>query len=146
MSIRLLIADDYDGMREIIKSFIGEQPDIEVIGEAKDGENAVVLAKKLSPDMIIMDINMPKMSGIEAAGNILRYNPAARIIILSIHSHKYIVEAGLKVGVSGYVLKDYMVDDLIPALRAVMVNELFLSPKITDVEMGNYTKQPPKKK
>jgi len=140
MSIRLLIADDNDTVREIINSFISKQPDIEVIGEAKDGENAVVLAKKLSPDMIIMDINMPQMSGIEAAGNILRYNPSAPIIIVSIHSHKLIVEAGLKVGVSGYVLKDYIVDDLVPALRAAMVNERFLSPKITDVEIGNYTK------
>ena len=144
MSIKLLIVDDYDAMRNDIKSFVSKQPDIEVVGEAKDGETGVELAKKLSPDVVLMDISMPKLSGIEAAGNILRNNAAARIIILSMHSDKHFVEAGLKAGVLGYVLKTSIFDDLIPALRAVMANELFLSPKITDVEIGDYTKQPPK--
>jgi len=144
MSIKLLIVDDYDAMRNDIKSFVSKQPDIEVVGEAKDGETAVELAKKLSPDVVLMDISMPKLSGIEASGNILRDNSAARIIILSTHSDKRFVEAGLKAGALGYVLKTSIFDDLIPALRAVMANELFLSPKITDVEIGDYTKQPPK--
>ncbi len=144
MSIRLLIADDYDVMRENIKSFVVKQPDIEVVGEAKDGETAVELAKKLSPDVVLMDISMPKLSGIEAAGSILSNNAAARIIILSTHSNKRFVEAGLKAGVSGYVLKTSIFDDLIPAVRAVMANELFLSPQITDVKIEDYTKQPPK--
>ncbi len=144
MSIKLLIVDDYDTMRNDIKSFVSKQPDIEVVGEAKDGETGVELAKKLSPDVVLMDISMPKLSGIEAAGNILRNNAAARIIILSMHSDKHFVEAGLKAGALGYVLKPSIFDDLVPALRAVMANELFLSPKITDVEIGDYTKQPPK--
>jgi len=144
MSIKLLIVDDYDAMRNDIKSFVSKQPDIEVVGEAKDGETAVELAKKLSPDVVLMDISMPKLSGIEASGNILGDNSAARIIILSTHSDKRFVEAGLKAGALGYVLKTSIFDDLIPALRAVMANELFLSPKITDVEIGDYTKQPPK--
>lgn len=143
MSIRLLIADDYDAMRENIKSFVGKQPDIEVVGEAKDGETAVELAKNLSPDVVLIDISMPKLSGIEAAGNILRDNAFARIIILSTRSDKRFVEAALKAGVSGYVLKTSIFDDLLPALRAVMANELFLSSKITDVEIGDYKKQPP---
>lgn len=144
MSIKLLIVDDYDAMRNDIKSFVSKQPDIEVVGEAKDGETGVELARKLSPDVVLMDISMPKLSGIEAAGNILRDNPAARIIILSTYSDKRFVEAGLKAGVLGYVLKTSIFDDLIPALRAVMANEFFLSPQITDVEIGDYTKQPPK--
>ena len=144
MGIRLLIVDDNDLMRENIISFVGKQPDIEVIGEAKDGETAVELARKLSPDVILMDISMPKLNGIEATGNILRNNAAARVIILSAHSDKHFVVAGFKAGVSGYVLKTSIVEDLIPALHAVMANELFLSPQITDVEIGDYTKQPPK--
>ncbi len=144
MSIRLLIADDYDAMREHIKSFVGKQPDIEVVGEAKDGETAVELARNLSPDVVLMDISMPKLSGIEAAKNILSNNAATRIIILSTHSDKRFVEAGLKAGVSGYVLKTSIFDDLIPAVRAVMANEFFLSPRVTDVEIGYSTKQPPK--
>lgn len=144
MTIKLLIADDNAAMRKNIKSFVSAQPDIEVVGEAKDGETAVELAKNLSPDVVLMDISMPKLSGIEAAGNILRNNTAVRIIILSAHSDKHFVVAGLKAGVLGYVLKTSIFDDLIPALRAVMANELFLSPQITDVVIGDYTKQPPK--
>jgi len=144
MNIRLLIADDYDAMRKDLKSFISKQCDIEVVGEAKDGETAVELAKKLSPDVVLVDINMPKLSGIEAAGNILGSNPAARIIFLSAHSEKHFVEAGLKAGVLGYVLKASVFEDLIPALRVVMRNGLFLSPQITDVVIGDYAKQPPK--
>jgi DNA-binding NarL/FixJ family response regulator len=138
MSIRLLIADDYDAMRENIRSFVDRQPDIEVVGEAKDGETAVELAGKLSPDIVLMDISMPRLSGIEAAGSILRNNAAARIAILSAYSNKHFVVAGLKAGVLGYVLKTSIVHDLIPALRAVMANEIFLSPQITDVVIGDY--------
>lgn len=144
MNIRLLIVDDHDVMRENIKSLVSKQPDIEVIGEAKDGETAVILAKKLSPDVVLMDINMPKLSGIEAAGNILRNNVTVRIIILSAHSDKYFVMAGFKVGVSGYVLKASILDDLIPALHTVMANERYLSPQITDIEIRKYIEQLPK--
>jgi len=144
MSIRLLIADDFDALREKMKSFVNRQPDIEVVGEAKDGKTAIELAKKLSPDVVLMDINMPGLSGIEAAGNILSNDATARIILLSTRSDKSFVVAGLKAGVAGYVLKSSIFDDLIPALRAVMENEFFLSPQIKDVEIGDYTKQPPK--
>jgi len=104
MSMRLMIVDDHDLIRENIISFVGKQPDIEVIGEAKDGETAVELARILSPDIVLMDISMPKLNGIEAAGYILRNNDAVRVIILSAHSDKYFVVAGYKAGVSGYVL------------------------------------------
>jgi len=144
MSISILIVDDYDAMRKKIRSFVSKQPDIEVVGEAEDGETAVGLAEKLSPDVVLMDISMPKMSGIEAAGNILRNNAAVRIIILSTHSDKRFVVAGLEAGALGYVLKNCIFDDLLPALHAVMANEFFLSPQITDVAIGDYTKQPPK--
>ena len=144
MSIRLLIVDDNDAIRDNIKSLVSKQPNIEVIGEAKDGETAVVLAKKLSPDVVLMDINMPKLSGIEAAGDILRNNVTTRIIILSAYSDKYFVMAGFKVGVSGYVLKASILDDLIPALRTVMANERYLSPQITDIEIRKYIEQLPK--
>ncbi len=83
---------------------------------------------------------MPKLNGIEAAGKILRNNAAERIIILSAHSDKHFVVAGFKAGVSGYVLKTLIVEDLISALHAVMVNKLFLSPQITDVVIEDYTK------
>lgn len=144
MGIRLLIVDDNDAIRDNIKSLVNKQPNIEVVGEAKDGETAVILAKELSPDVVLMDINMPKLSGIEAASDILRNNVAARIIILSAHSNNYFVMAGFKVGVSGYVLKTSILDDLIPALRTVMANGHFLSPQITDIVIREYIEQLPK--
>jgi len=144
MTIKLLIADDYDIIRQKIKSSIGKQPDMKVVGEAKDGQNAVKLAQALVPDVVLMDLTMPKMNGIEAARNILMDNPGIRIIILSMHSHKRFVVDALKAGVSGYVLKSSLVDDLIRAIRAVMSNEFFLSPRITDVAIQDYIKQPPK--
>jgi YesN/AraC family two-component response regulator len=88
MSISLLIVDDNDDIRKQIKSFVSTEPDIKVVGEAKDGESAVLLARKLSPDLVLMDITMPKMSGIEAAAEILKNNALIRVTILSIHSDK----------------------------------------------------------
>jgi len=140
MSMKLLIVDDHDIMRENIISFVVRRPGFEVIGEAKDGETAVELAMKLSPDIILMDISMPKLNGIEAAGNILKNNADTRVIILSAHSDKHFVLAGIKAGVSGYVLKTSIIEDLIPALHAVMADEFFLSPQITDVVIEDYTK------
>ena len=130
MTIRILVAEDYDALRQNIKLLVGGQHDIEVVGEAKDGESAAELAGKLSPDVVLMDISMSKLSGIEAAKKILKNDASARIIILSTHSEKQFVEAALEAGVSGYVLKTSIVDDLIPALRSVMADETFLSPKI----------------
>lgn len=142
MSIRLLIVDDNDLIRGHIKSFLSAEPDIEVVGEAKDGETAVLFARKLSPDVVIMDISMPKLSGIEGTAEILRDNALIKVIILSAYSEKHFVVTALKTGVSGYVLKTSIDKDLIPALRAVMANKLFLSPQIKDVVIEDYTKPP----
>jgi DNA-binding NarL/FixJ family response regulator len=142
MSTKLLIVDDNDTIREHIKCFVGLEFDIEVVGEAKDGETAVLLAQKLSPDVVLMDINMPKLTGIKAAAEILRYNALIKVVILSIHSNKRFVTAALQAGVSGYVLKTSINQDLLPALRAVMANKYFLSPQITDVEVEDYREQP----
>jgi YesN/AraC family two-component response regulator len=143
MSIRILIIDDNDTIREHIKSFVSAEPDIEVVGEAKDGQTAALLARKLSPDIVLMDINMPKLSGIEAAAEILKNNPLTRVIILSGFSEKHFVTTALKAGVSGYVLKTFISQDLIPALQAVMANKQFLSPQITDIVIEDYREQPP---
>jgi DNA-binding NarL/FixJ family response regulator len=139
MSIRLLIVDDNDLIREHIKSFLSAEPDIEVICEAKDGETAILFAQRLSPDVVVMDINMPKLSGIEGTAEILRNNALIKVIILSAYSEKHFVVTALKTGVSGYVLKTSVDKDLIPALHAVMANKLFLSPQIKDVVLENYT-------
>ena len=141
MSIRLLIVDDHDVLREHIKSFLSKSSDFNVVGEAKDGEAAVVLARKLLPDIVLMDMNMPRSNGIEATGNILSNNNSIRIVILSANSDQDFVMAGFKAGISGYVLKPYITEDLIPALRAAMANELFLSPQIADASTRNHIGQ-----
>jgi DNA-binding NarL/FixJ family response regulator len=144
MSIRVLIADDCDAMRENLKCLVREHTDIEVIGEAADGETAVALAKGLSPDVVLMDINMPKLNGIEAAAHILRDNAATRVTVLSAHSNRSFVTAGLKAGISGYVLKTSILDDVVPALRAAMANELFLSSEVAALVPGKRARHPSK--
>jgi two-component system response regulator NreC len=141
MHMRVMIADDHDAIRENIKSFLSKCSDIDVIGEATDGENAVELATKLSPDIVLMDINMPRLNGLEATRNILKCNPETHIVILSANAGKDFVVAGLKAGISGYVLKSSISDDLIPAMRAVMKNDLFLSSYIADASTQDRTNQ-----
>jgi len=143
MSIRLLLADDHDVIRKSVKSFLSQQPDIEVIADVKDGAIAVELAGKLSPDLVLMDIRMSKMNGIEATRQMISNNADTRIIILSTHSDKSFVEAAFKAGVLGYVLKSSIFDDLLPAIRHAMANDSFQSPKITDIRGKDCTKELP---
>lgn len=140
-NMRLLIVDDCDAMRENLKYLLEKHPDMEVIGEAADGETAVELAREITPDVILMDISIPKLNGIEAARHILKDNAAARVTILSAYSNRSFVMAGLEAGISGYVLKTSVVDDLIPALHAAMANKLFLSSEIADLVSGQRAPQ-----
>lgn len=133
MHIRIVIADDHDAMRDNIKSFLSKRPEFDVIGEAKDGKAAVEMAEKLLPDIMLMDLNMPRLNGIEATRKILKNNPQIRIVILSAVVDNVFVATGLRAGISGYVLKSLIVDDLVPALHAAKANERFLSSQIADV-------------
>jgi DNA-binding NarL/FixJ family response regulator len=131
--MRILIADDHGIMREGLRSLIEKQDDMEVVGEAVDGRMVVELARELSPDVIIVDITMPNLSGVDAARQILKENRDARIIALSMHSNKLFVTKMLQTGVLGYVLKSYLFDELVKAIYAVAANRYYLSPQITDV-------------
>ena len=136
--MRILIADDHGVVREGLKVLIDNQPDMEVVGEAEDGLMVTQLAKELSPDIIIMDISMPNLNGVEATRLILTENPDIRVIALSVHLDKHFVTQMLKAGASGYVLKSCLFDELLRALRTVNRNEHYLSPKITDVVLDDY--------
>jgi DNA-binding NarL/FixJ family response regulator len=131
--MRILIADDHGIMREGLRALIEKQPDMEVVGEAKDGQMVVELARELSPDVIIVDITMPNLNGVDAARQILEENVDARIIALSMHSNKLFVTKMLQTGVLGYVLKSYLFDELVKAIYSVAANKYYLSPQITDV-------------
>jgi len=133
MSIRILLADDHEIVRYGLRCLIEEQPDMEVVGDAEDGRTAVDLARQLKPSVVIMDISMPDMNGIEATRRILIECPEIKVIVLSMHDKRQFVIETLKAGVFGYVLKTKVRDDLIRAIRAAVAGEVYLSSKITGI-------------
>lgn len=137
--MHILIADDHGVVREGLNRMFQGQPDMEVVGEAETGQRAVDLAKEAIPDVILMDISMPDLSGIEATRRILKENPAIKIIVLSMHSEKRFVIETLQAGALGYVLKSYLFDEVLRAIEVVRSNGYYLSPKITGVIVKDYT-------
>jgi len=131
--MRIVIADDEGILRQGLSALIREQPDMEVVGEAQDGWEAVALAKKLKPDAVVMDISMPNLNGVDATRQILAENPNIKVVALSMHPDRHYVTEILKAGALAYVLKSYFVDELIKALHAAAAGEHYLSPQITDV-------------
>ena len=127
---RILIADDHVLVREGIRALLSLHEDVEVVGEASDGSEAIKLAAKLSPDIILMDISMPGLGGLEATVEIRKTNPEAKILVLSQYDDKEYVSRFLKAGVSGYILKKAVGDDLMTAVRAVARGESYLYPSI----------------
>lgn len=136
--MKILIVDDHGIVREGLKSLIEQQAEMEVVGEAEDGQTAVQLTKTLSPDVVIMDVSMPNLNGIEATRYILEQKPDVKVIILSMHQDRHIVKESLKAGAAGYVLKSYLFDELLNALKAVETHGCYLSPRITGVVIENY--------
>lgn len=133
MSTKILIVDDHGIVREGLRLLIEQHEDMEVIGVASDGLVAESLVRKLKPDLVIMDVTMPTLNGISATEEIIAENPAIKILALSAHYHKSFITNMLKAGVSGYLIKDGMADELITAIRSVMAGRQYLSPAITKV-------------
>ncbi len=140
--MKILIADDHGIVRQGLRILIEKQPDMEVIGEAEDGLMAVRLAKELSPDMIIMDISMPNLNGIDATKLILNERADTRIVILSMYFNRHFVTDALKAGVMGYVLKSCLFDELVRAIQTVAGGKHYLSPQITDVLIEDHITLP----
>jgi DNA-binding NarL/FixJ family response regulator len=138
MKIRIVVADDHKIMREGLKALIDKQPDMEVAAEAQDGLTATKLARKLLPHVIIMDIGMPEMNGIDATREIVAENKDVKIIALSMHSDRRFVLEMLKAGASGYLLKDSAFEELVTAVHTVMTGQSYLSPRITDIVVKEY--------
>lgn len=136
--MRILIADDHGIVRQGLKVLIENEADMEVIGEAEDGMMVTQLAQQLSPDVILMDISMPNLNGVEATHLILKENPDIRIIALSVHLDRHFVTEMLKAGAWGYVLKSCLFDEVLRALRTVDTGEHYLSPKITEIVLDDY--------
>lgn len=138
MPIRILLADDHRIIREGLRSLLQKQSDMEVVAEAQDGMMAVRLAEKLLPDIVIMDIGMPDLNGVEAARQIVTRVEGVRIIALSMHSDKMFVVEMLKAGASGYLLKDCAFEELIDAIRAVSAGQIYLSQRVTGVVVNEF--------
>ena len=138
--MRILVADDHGIARQGLKALIEKQPDMKVVAQAQDGRMALQLAGELSPDIIIMDISMPELNGIEATRLVLAENPRIRVVILSMHSDKQIVREALRAGALAYVLKSHVFDELLKAIQAATANDYYLSPQIADVVIDDYTR------
>jgi DNA-binding NarL/FixJ family response regulator len=140
MSIRILLADDHKIMRDGLRTLLAQQADMEVVAEADNGRTAVALARELEPDVIIMDIGMPEMNGIEAARQIRRHQPAARVIALSMHSDRRFVAGMLGAEASGYLLKDCAFEELAHAIHTVMSGQVYVSPGIAKTVLEDYAR------
>jgi DNA-binding NarL/FixJ family response regulator len=133
-----VLADDHSIVRQGLAAIISQEKDIKVIAEASNGQEVVELARKLLPDIFIIDIAMPILNGLEATNRIIQFNPNNKIIILSMHDNRAFVEKALSFGIKGYVLKDSAADEIIQAIRIVNKDEYFLSPKISNFVIRDY--------
>ncbi|HEV1286997.1 MAG TPA: response regulator transcription factor [Bryobacteraceae bacterium] len=136
--IKILLADDHALVRHGFRMILAAQPDMEIAGEAGNGRDAVELAQKLKPDVVVMDVAMPELNGIEATRRIIELAPRARVLALSMHKDAVYVREILRAGARGYLLKDSADADLIAAVRAVAKGEGYLSPGVSDAVLSDY--------
>ncbi len=140
MGCRIILADDHTIVRHGLRKLLEQEEDMEIVAETKDGHSTVEMVRELSPDIVIMDIGMPGLNGIDATQHILRESSKIKILALSMHSGKNFVIQMLKAGASGYLLKECALEELITAVRTVMSGKTYLSPSITDVVVESYVR------
>jgi len=136
--IRILLADDHAVVRQGFKMILEAQPDMEIVGEAGNGREAVELAGQLRPDVVVMDVAMPELNGIEAARRLVDANPHAKILALSMHKDSVYVREILRAGARGYLLKDSVAADLVAAVRSVAGGQSWLSPAVSNAVLDDY--------
>ena len=139
--IRVLLADDHKLIRAGLRLVVDQQPDLSVVGEADDGRQAVELARSLKPDVVVMDIGMPNLNGIEAARQIREIRPDAAVVMLSMHSDEGYVLRALGAGARAYLLKDSATTDLVQAIHAVVEGKSFFSPAVSKVLLQDYMRK-----
>jgi len=142
MSIRIMITDDHQVVREGFRSILEAEGDLEVVGETGDGRSAVALAAKVKPDVVVMDVSMPGLNGIEATRQIVAERPSTRVIGLSMHARQQYVSEMLRAGASGYLLKDSPSQELLTAIRTVAAGRTFLSPAVAGSLVESFVVRP----
>jgi two-component system response regulator NreC len=138
---RILLADDHPMVRSGLIKLLEPYKEFVVVGEAGDGLEAVAMTKKLEPDVVIIDLSMPKLSGIEATKLIRKNNPSAKVLVLTMHENEEYVYQILKCGAGGYMLKNTGKEDLAAAIRAVAKGERFISPQISEIMVDAYLRK-----
>lgn len=139
--IRILIADDHGIVRKGLRLQLEQHGDFQVIGEASDGREAVRITEELAPDVVIMDIAMPNLNGIDAAAQMVKRNPQMKVVMLSMHSDETYLTRALTAGVKGYLLKESADVDLYRAVEAVAQGKVFFSPSIANTLLEDYMRQ-----
>jgi DNA-binding NarL/FixJ family response regulator len=140
-AIRILVADDHGVVRRGLRLILERHEGLEVVGEAADGREVVRLAEELSPSIVIMDVGMPHLNGIDASAQIIHGNPQIGIIILSMHSDEGYIVRALSAGAKGYLLKESLEEDIVQAVRVVAQGRPFFSPRITQTLLDDYVRQ-----
>ncbi|MHB9072694.1 MAG: response regulator [Desulfobaccales bacterium] len=136
--IKIILADDHQIVRHGLRSLLSSEPDMEIVGEADNGRAVVRLVQEKSPQVVIMDISMPDLNGIEATRQIIAESPGVKIIALSMHSDSLFVLNMFKAGASGYLLKDCALEELVKAVRTVLSRKIYLSPGISDIVIKDF--------
>ncbi len=139
--IRVILAEDHTIVRKGLKALLEAYPHIEVVGEAADGREAIQLAEALRPHVVVMDLNMPGLNGLEATARIKRRCPDVNVLILSMHANEEYVLQVLRSGASGYLLKDSATEDLVAGIQAVYAGEAYLSPRISKTVIAEYVRR-----
>ncbi|MGB9611021.1 MAG: response regulator [Bryobacteraceae bacterium] len=137
-TIRILLADDHSMVRQGFRRILEAQADFEIVGEASDGREAIALAEQLRPDIVVMDVAMPGLNGIEATRRIVESSPRTRVLALSMHRDSVYVREILRAGARGYLLKDAFDADLVAAVRAVARGEGYIAPAVADSVLSDY--------
>lgn len=141
MSIEVMLVDDHSIVRQGIKSIISQEPDIAIVAEASNGRDAIAAVNNKKPDVIIMDITMPSLNGLEAANQIIKKNKHVKIVVLSMHEDRVFIEKALNYGAKGYILKDSAIDEIVRAIREVQAGGYFLSSKISSFVVRDFVKR-----
>jgi two-component system response regulator NreC len=139
--IRVVVADDHTIVRQGLLALLNEQQDIEVVAEAEDGRDALKKVEKFLPDILILDVGMPRLNGLEAARQIKRQNQTVKILMLTMHSDEEYIFETLKAGASGYLLKDAAATELITAIHSIHSGQSYLSPSVSHRVIENYIRR-----